>query len=97
MDSLRCAHESGIEPLVIHHWLAKPWLEPTHHGVYSQLLSRLLVGDDLAIRIPPEQVPLRLRKGPLAYAARKRVNVRERFRWHVAEPLRRRASRSVAP
>ena len=32
-------YDDGSEPLVVHHWLAKPWLEPTHHGVYSQLLQ----------------------------------------------------------
>jgi len=97
VSSLRCSYEDGSEPLVVHHWLAKPWLEPTHHGVYSQLLSRLLVGEDVAIRIPEQQVPLRLRRGARAYVARKRVNARERFRWHVSEPMRRTASRRSEP
>ena len=85
--TLRCAYNDGTEPYVVHHWLAKPWLEPTHHGVYSQLLRRLLVGDDVAIRVPEDEIPLRFRSGLRAYAERKRINARERLRWHVGEPL----------
>ena len=84
--SLRlCATESSR--YVVHHWLAKPWLEPTHHGVYSQLLQRLLVGDEIAIRVPRAQIPLRFRGGLLAFAERRRINARERLRYHVREPL----------
>jgi hypothetical protein len=96
-SSLRCAYSDAVEPYLVHHHSVKPWLEPTHHGVYSQLLSRLLVGEDVAIRIPEQQVPLRLRRGARAYVARKRVNARERFRWHVSEPMRRTASRRSEP
>jgi hypothetical protein len=85
--SLSCAYDDGTEPYVVHHWLVKPWLEPTHHGVYSQLLRRLLIGDDVAIRVPEAEIPLRLRRGLRAYAERKRINARERFRYHVREPL----------
>jgi hypothetical protein len=93
-SSLRCAFADATEPYVVHHaWSAKPWLEPTHHGVYSQLLRRLLVGPDVAIRVPERMVPLRLRRGPLAYMARKRVNLGQRFRFHVREPLAARIAR----
>jgi hypothetical protein len=85
--SLRCAHEDGVEPYLVHHHVVKPWLEPTHHGIYSRLLRRLLIGSDLAIRIPEADVPLHLRSGLRAWARRTRVNVRERVRWHVREPL----------
>ena len=85
--ALRCAYADGVEPYVVHHWLAKPWLEPTHHGVYSRLLRRLLVGEELAIRVPERLIPLRFRAGLRAYAERTRINVRERFRYHVREPL----------
>jgi hypothetical protein len=85
--SLRCAYDDGLEPYVVHHFFAKPWLEPTHHGVYSQLLSRLLVGPDVAIRVPKAMIPLRLRRGPLAWAERTRVNLAQRLRFHVREPL----------
>jgi lipopolysaccharide biosynthesis glycosyltransferase len=87
-SNLRCAYDDGTEPYLVHHILpTKPWLEPTHHGIYSRLLRRLLIGTDLAVRIPPERLPLRFRSGPFAYAERKRVNLRQRFRWHVGEPL----------
>ncbi len=91
--SLRCAYADGTEPYMIHHWLAKPWLEPTHHGVYSRLLRRLLVGEDVAIRVPPQMIPLRFRHGVAAFADRMRINARERFRYHVREPLARRGAR----
>jgi hypothetical protein len=78
--ALRCAYADGVEPFVVHHWLAKPWLEPTHDGVYSRLLRRLLGGDDVAVRVPRPLVPLRLRRGVRALAARKRIDARERRR-----------------
>jgi hypothetical protein len=86
-SSLSCAYEDGTEPYVVHHWLAKPWLEPTHDGVYSRLLRRLLVGDDVAIRVPEAQIPLRFRGGVRAFAERKLIDARERLRYRVREPL----------
>ncbi len=78
--TLRCAYADGLEPYVVHHWLAKPWLEPTYDGVYSQLLRRLLVGDDVAVRIPLDWVPRRFRDGVRGLAERKAINLRERLR-----------------
>ena len=37
--------------------------------------------------MPEAEIPLRLRGGLRAYAERKRINARERFRYHVREPL----------
>jgi hypothetical protein len=85
--TLRCAYQDGVEPYVVHHYLVKPWLQPTHHGVYSRLLRRLLIAPDVAVKVPERELPLRMRSGLLAYADRKRVNARERFRWYVGEPL----------
>ena len=65
----------------------KPWLEPRPTGVYSRLLRRLLIGDDLAVAVPADEVRRGCEPGPRAHADRKRTNVRERFRWHVREPL----------
>jgi len=42
---------------------------------------------DVAVKVPERHIPLRLRTGPLAYAERKRVNARERFRSHFGDPL----------
>jgi hypothetical protein len=91
--ALRCRYGDGVEPLAVHHFATKPWLEPTHHGVYSRLLRRLLVGPDVALRVAPERLPLRLRTGLRAYADRKRVNAGQHFRWYVREPLAARIGR----
>jgi hypothetical protein len=91
--SLHCAYEDGAEPWLVHHHVVKPWLEPTHHGIYSRLLRRLLIGSDLAIRIPDSEVPPHLRSGLRAWARRTGVNARQRGRWHVREPLAARARR----
>jgi hypothetical protein len=88
--TLRCVYADGVEPYAVHHFIVKPWLEATHHGVYSQLLHRLLVGPGLEVEVPPELIPLRFRSGALAYLERTRVNLRERLRFHVREPLSRR-------
>ncbi len=82
--TLRCAYADGTEPFVVHHFGAKPWLEPTHDGVYSRLLRRLLNGDDVAIRVPERDLPLRLRRGPLAFAERKRVDLSRAAALRVA-------------
>jgi hypothetical protein len=88
--TLRCAYPDGTEPFLVHHHVVRPWLEPTHHGVYSRLLRRLLIGDDAAVRVPQETIPVWLRSGPRAWAERLRINARERLRWHVREPVARR-------
>jgi hypothetical protein len=82
-SELRCANADGSEPYVVHHYVTKPWLEPTYHGVYSRLLRRLLVGPGLAIRVPENELPLRFRSGALAYAERKRINLGQRLRWRL--------------
>lgn len=71
----RCVQADGTEPFLLHHVLRKPWLAALRHSVYSQLLSRLLVGDDLAVRVPMKRVPLRLRSGRLAQLDRTRAHL----------------------
>jgi hypothetical protein len=85
--TLRCRYRDGVEPYVVHHFTTKPWLEPTHHGVYSRLLQRALIGPGVEVSVSPQELPLRLRTGPLAYTDRKRVNAGERWRWWFREPL----------
>jgi len=85
--TLRCRYRDGAEPYVVHHFTTKPWLEPTHHGVYSRLLQRALIGPGVEVSISPDELPLRLRTGLLAYTDRKRVNAGERWRWWFREPL----------
>lgn len=81
--TLRCAYRDGVEPYVIHHFIVKPWLEEIYHGVYSRLLSRLLTGDDVAVRVPAEEVPLRLRRGLRAVVERGRVSLFDLTRWYA--------------
>jgi hypothetical protein len=80
--SLRCAYPDGTEPYLLHHILpAKPWLKQMGEGVYSRLLRRLLIGPDLAIRVPERDLPLRLRSGAIARAARRGIDARDRLGW----------------
>jgi hypothetical protein len=68
--TLRCVYEDGSQPYAVHHFLSKPWLEPTIPGVYSQLLVRLLQRRDVAVQVPQRELPLHLRPGLLAAAER---------------------------
>jgi hypothetical protein len=83
--TLCCSYPDGVEPYVLHQYLAKPWLEPMYHGIYSRLLARLLLGSDVAIRVPEERVPLRMRRGLLARLERKRVDVQDLVRWYARD------------
>jgi hypothetical protein len=85
--ALRCAYRDGAEPYALHHFGTKPWLEPARNGAYSRLLRRLLAGTDVTIRIDERELPLRLRSGARAWLARRWVDARETFDWHVRKPL----------
>jgi hypothetical protein len=88
--ALRCEYPDGVAPYLLHHTIAKPWLEATvHWPLYSRLLRRTLNGDDVAIKIPPGKLPLRMRTGPLAYAQRKWDIVGTRLRWRFGGRRRR--------
>ena len=81
--AVRCEYADGEAPYVLHHFHRKPWLEPVYHGLWSRLFARLLLGPDLAVRVDPEKVPLRMRSGPRARLARARVDVTDVFRRRV--------------
>ncbi len=68
--TLECRFADGIEPYVVHHYVTKPWLEPTLPGVYTQLLLRLLRGRDVPIRVSRRDLPLHLQPGVIAGARR---------------------------
>jgi hypothetical protein len=85
--ALCCAHRDGTEPYALHHFAPKPWLERTHHGIYSRLLRRLLTASDVPLAVREEELPPLLRSGLRAWVARKRVNVPETLTWRVREPL----------
>jgi len=86
-ERVRCAHADGTEPFVLHQFVRKPWLEPMYHGIYPQLLARLLLGGGIAIRVPAEWVPRRMRTGVLARLERGAVNVVDLGRWYLGERL----------
>ena len=88
--TLRCAFRDGTEPYVIHQFVRKPWLERMHHSVYSQLLARLLVGDDVAIRVPAADVPHRFRRGIGPSLERVALTARDLSRWYLTRPFARR-------
>jgi hypothetical protein len=85
--TLRCSYPDGVEPYVLHQYLKKPWLEPMYHGIYSRLLARLLLGPDVAIRLPESAVPLRMRDGLLARLERKRVDIQDLVRWYARDVI----------
>jgi hypothetical protein len=73
--SLRCAYPDGTEPYVLHNFYRKPWLVRMRSSAYSRLLTRCLLGHDVAIAIDPRMLPLRLRAGARASLARLWVDV----------------------
>lgn len=85
--ALRCAYRDGTEPYVVHQYMRKPWLEPTYHGVYSRLLARVLLGEDVAIAIAPGEVPRRMRGGLRARGERALVNVKDFARYRFGDLL----------
>jgi hypothetical protein len=86
-DTLRCAYRDGTEPFALHHFVRKPWLEPTYHSIYSRLLVRALRGPEVAIEVADDELPLRLRKGGAARRARRRASARDFLRWHLGDRL----------
>ncbi|MGI8606101.1 MAG: hypothetical protein ACR2L0_02945 [Gaiellaceae bacterium] len=74
-QTLRCAYADGTEPFALHHVLRKPWLARTHSSVYSRLLPRLLLAEDVAVRLHPEEIPRRLRPGLAGETARAEASI----------------------
>lgn len=70
--TLRCSYADGVEPYLLHHVLAKPWLAATRWSIYARFLRRLLLAPDVAIRLRDDEVPLRLRRGRLAWLEQRR-------------------------
>jgi hypothetical protein len=85
--TLRCAYRDGTQPYVVHQYVRKPWLEQTYHSVYSRLLARLLLGEDVPVRVPEPDVPLPMRDGLRARAQRARINATDFLRWHFGDRL----------
>lgn len=68
--TLRCAYRDGAEPYLLHHFNRKPWVARLRANVYSRLLTRLLLADDVRLRMEPDALPVRLRTGAGARFAR---------------------------
>jgi hypothetical protein len=84
---LVCRYDDGVRPFLLHHILAKPWLAATPTTIYSRLLTRLLLGADVRIRLEPKELPLRLREGRLAAADRTRAHVQAIVRSEARRQL----------
>jgi hypothetical protein len=84
---LGCAYADGAEPFCLHQFVRKPWLEPMYHGIYSRLMARLLLAGDVAISVPPERVPRRMRTGARARVERAAVDAVDLGRWYLGERL----------
>ncbi len=57
--TLRCSYQDGDESFALHHIADKPWIAATRWNLYSLLLARLLLGEDVALRLRRDEVPLR--------------------------------------
>jgi hypothetical protein len=95
--TLHCEYPDGTSPYVVHQFVRKPWLEPMYHSVYSRLLARLLTGPDVAIRVPAEEVPRRLRPGLAGRVERAGINVADLARWYVRDVIPERLGRRRVP
>ncbi|WLW50647.1 hypothetical protein [Streptomyces sp. YU58] len=102
---LTCRYDDGTEPFLLHHVLAKPWLKATRDTVYSTLMTRLLLAPDVALRLDPRTLPLRLREGTAAALDRHRADAvtlvhdhgrRQLGRFGIRTRLARRRSRQAA-
>jgi hypothetical protein len=83
-ETLRCAYEDGTEPYVLHHLdPRKPWRGSMYRDIYSRLLGRLLLSEDVALRVPDEELPRWMRDGLLGRAER----ARHRLGWYVRDHL----------
>jgi hypothetical protein len=82
-ETLRCEHEDGSSPFLLHHVLRKPWLAALPESVYALLLRRLLTWPDVPVRLPRHVVPLRLREGRLARADRARAHAQALLRSYT--------------
>jgi hypothetical protein len=84
---LACRYRDGESPFILHHIMAKPWLSATPTNIYSRLLSRLLLEPDVRLRMAPAELPLRLRKGALAGADRRRAHAQAVVRMQARRQL----------
>ena len=75
LDSERLLVESadGSRPILLHHFMHKPWNHLIAPNPYTRLMTRLLGGDDIALRTAPGRIPHSLRLGIRGAVARRYV------------------------
>lgn len=72
VTTLRCSH-AGAPAALLHHtggpkpWQAEAWMR-VRCNAYVRLLPRLLLHDDVALRLSPQELPIWLRPGPRGHA-----------------------------
>lgn len=69
LDGLACRYDNGDRPFLLHYISRKPWLSSTRRSVYTKLMTRLLLADDVPFRVRRDEVPWRLRTGLIAEGA----------------------------
>ena len=75
VERLRVVRDDGSEPFVLHHIQRKPWMQPLPSSVYSELLPRLWLADDLPVRLSPDLVPSWFRGGAAGRVAAVRAGI----------------------
>ena len=68
--SLQCQSDRATSTMLLHHFSRpKPWFAEARgclmYEPYDELLVRLLTGPDLTIVLPPDAIPVWLRRGPV--------------------------------
>jgi hypothetical protein len=58
-----------------------------YHSIYSRFLARLLLAEDVPIRVPEQDVPLRMRNGFGARVSRAAVNAKDLARFYFGDLL----------
>jgi hypothetical protein len=87
--TLLCRYADNSQPFLLHHIMAKPWLNATRTTIYSLLLSRLLLAPDVPLQLEPRQLPLRLREGWLSAVDRHRADLQASIYAHSMKQLAR--------
>jgi hypothetical protein len=77
-----CVDQQGETPFFLHHALQKPWSEPLPTNPYTELLVKY-IHDPAAPNVSKADLPLFLRHGRVASAARALRSGRGRARAHV--------------
>lgn len=83
VDLLECHYPDSSQPFLLHHILTKPWNGIVAPNVYTDLLTRLLCGSDVAIRVETRSLPRGLRAGWTSPLARQTMRLRAWLRGQL--------------